>query len=94
MGYTNDIIARVRKLERTGRPGVMLGLWAIYRNVPVAQISAATGATRQTVYNWMLGGNVTRSYEERVDRVTAILEKAKTGEEAWATMCREFNLRS
>ena len=35
--------------------GTNLAQWAVQRGVSVQQVATATGATRQTVYNWFIG---------------------------------------
>ena len=49
---------------------------------PVTKIAQYTGATRQTVYNWFSGTDVTPAYRERVSALLRILQSSKTVEEA------------
>lgn len=72
--------------------GTKLGRWAIFHQLPVAKIAVATGATRQSVYNWMKGGEVFIAYQPAVMRVINCLQSSKTAEEAWRNICQEFNL--
>ena len=47
--------------------GTNLAQWAVQRGVSVQQVATATGATRQTVYNWFTGTTlVTPAYQEKV----------------------------
>lgn len=94
MAYSQQTIAKVNALAETRRLGVRLGLWAIHRGVSVAQLARAIGATRQTIYNWIHGGDVMRPYIERVERVIECLEQTTTAEEAWNRLRAEFNLSS
>ena len=90
--YHANFVAKVQALPLS--LGVRLGRWAIFHDIPVSQISAATGATRQTVYNWMRGGEVTPAYRVAVERVLACLQSTRTTEEARRKICSEFNLSS
>jgi len=74
--------------------GVRLGRWAVYLDLPAVKIAQATGATRQTVYNWMKGGDVARAYRPAVERVIECMQGTKTGEEAWEKICLEFGLQA
>jgi len=58
----------------------------------VLRIAAATGATRQTVYQWFRGRSVSAAYLPRVQKLLAILESAKNADRAWSTACKKFNL--
>jgi hypothetical protein len=73
--------------------GVRMGRWAIYHKIPVKTISEITGARRQTIYNWMSGGEVAPSYRSVVERLLASMERSKTSSEAWSAVCTEFNLQ-
>lgn len=72
--------------------GNTLGRLAVGLDFSVMQIAKATGATRQTVYNWMGGGDVLAPYRPRVEQLIDILRAARSAEEAWKTACLEFNL--
>lgn len=72
----------------------MLALWAIYHSISVSKIAVATGATRQSVYNWMNGAGVLKVYEERLKRLLLCMQGSKTSDEAWRKICQEFNLRT
>lgn len=71
--------------------GTRLGRWAIYHDIPVAKIAKAIGATRQSVYNWMKGGQVFVAYEPAVVRIIYCMETARSSEEAWGNICQDFN---
>jgi len=62
--------------------GNQLGRWAIHLDFPVIQISQYTGATRQTIYNWFSGTDVTPAYRDRVKSLLNILQTSTTAEEA------------
>jgi len=61
-------------------------------DVPVVRIARAVGSTRQSVYNWMKGGEVFVAYRPAVERIIEILQASKTSEEAWSKICKAFNL--
>lgn len=72
--------------------GSKLGKWAVVLDFSVSRVSLATGATRQTVYNWFSGGEVTPAYRERVQTLIDIMASSSTAEEAWRKICQHFNL--
>ena len=74
--------------------GNTLGRLAVSLDFSVVRIAKATGASRQTIYNWMLGGEVMGVYQPRVERIVEILKSARTAENAWGQMCKEFNLQA
>jgi hypothetical protein len=80
MAYSETIRQSTAKAEKT--LGNQLGRWAIKLNFPVIQISQYTGATRQTVYNWFSGTEVTPSYRTSVTNLLRILQTSNTVEEA------------
>lgn len=74
--------------------GNTLGRLAVDLDFSVMRLSKATGATRQTVYNWMMGGDVLAPFKPRVERAVEILKTARTADLAWEQMCKEFNLQT
>jgi hypothetical protein len=93
MPYTSNFIARV-KAQPTNLIGTRLALWAIYHDIPATKLAIAIGATRQSVYNWMRGSGVLHVYEDRIERLLLCMQNSKTSEEAWKSICKEFNLRT
>lgn len=91
MAYHKEIVDKVKTLPVT--LGVRLGRWAIYLDLPATKIARATGASRQTVYNWFAGNSVTNAYKPAVERVIKCMQSSKTAEEAWSKICAEFNLQ-
>lgn len=90
MPYADKIKERIQAAPKT--LGNQLGRWAVYHDIPVLKISKATGATRQTVYNWLTGGEVTQAYRARVKEILEILRASKTAEAAWRKLCTRFTL--
>lgn len=80
MRYSDAVRASVAQAPKT--MGNQLGRWAIHLDFPVTAIARYTGATRQTVYNWFSGKDVTNAYKERVKSLLNILQTSKTIEEA------------
>jgi transcriptional regulator with XRE-family HTH domain len=74
--------------------GNTLGRLAVSLDFSVLRIAKATGASRQTVYNWMLGGDVLNPYQPRVERLIEVFRAAKNAETAWVQICKEFNLQA
>jgi transcriptional regulator with XRE-family HTH domain len=90
MPYAIQTLYLIRKGPRN--LGNTLGRLAVDLDLSVARIARATGATRQTVYNWMFGGDVMAPYRPAVERVIAIMKKSSDAEKAWEQICQEFNL--
>lgn len=80
MPYSDTVKSKTLTAPKT--LGNQLGRWAIHLDFPVIQISQYTGATRQTIYNWFSGTDVTPAYRERVSALLAILQTSSTSEEA------------
>lgn len=75
--------------------GSELGRKAIVLNLSVIRIAKATGATRQTVYNWFTGAaDVSPAYEEKARALFKIMAQANTAEEAWTKACQIFQLHT
>lgn len=74
--------------------GNNLGRAAVDLDFSVQKIAKATGATRQTVYNWMFGNEVLTPYRPVVTKLLSILKTARDAEIAWSTVCAEFNLKT
>lgn len=92
MGYSEKLKQRVAQAPRT--LGNQLGRWAIHHNVSAQNIALVTGATRQTVYNWFTGSDVTPAYRDVAKVVLTTLIKSQTGEDAWRALCQQFNIRT
>ena len=90
MPYAAHTIYAISKGPRN--LGNKLGREAVRLDLPVTKIALATGATRQTIYNWMVGGEVLSPYRPIVERLINILRAAKSADDAWKKTCLEFNL--
>lgn len=91
MPYAVQTIYLIRKGPRN--LGNSLGRLAIDLDFSVLRIAKLTGATRQTVYNWLSGGEVLAPYRPAIERLIEILKSAKTADKAWEKACQEFNLQ-
>jgi hypothetical protein len=80
MAYSEEIKQTTNNAPKT--LGNQLGRWAIHLDFPVIEVAKFTGATRQTVYNWFSGTEVTPSYRTRVQSLLNILQNSKSSEEA------------
>ena len=59
------------------------------------RIAQITGASRQTVYNWITGKNtVLGPYRPAVEQLLKILMKSSDNEQAWRDACQEFNIKA
>lgn len=92
MPYAANTIYLVKKGPRN--LGNTLGRIAVELDFSVNKIAKATGATRQTVYNWMSGGEVMTPYRPVVTKLVELLNTASNAENAWRKVCQEFNLPS
>lgn len=67
-GYSMSLAFANQKAD-VNNPGVALGRFCIDRNIPVAQVAAALGISRMTVYNWFSGyAKPTRENLEAIER--------------------------
>lgn len=92
MPYRTELKQAVAKAPKT--LGNQLGRWAVHLDFSVVRIAKATGATRQTIYNWMVGGQVTQAYRERVQALLTILRNSATAEQAWRAVCQKYQIRN
>jgi hypothetical protein len=90
MPYSDSVRESVLKAPKT--LGNQLGRYAIHFDLPVTFIAQATGATRQTVYNWFNGGEVLLPYRSAVTTVLKIMQVSPNVEEARRKICAAFNL--
>jgi hypothetical protein len=80
MPYSDKIKSTTAKAPKT--LGNQLGRWAVHLDYPVIHIANFTGATRQSIYNWFGGAEVSPAYRERVKQLLDILQTCNTAEEA------------
>ena len=92
MAYTAKYKERVYKTQPI--LGNRLGRFAVKLDFSVLRIAKASGATRQTLYNWFIGKPVAPYYKGTVQIMLDILSKSQTAEEAWRETCKEFNLKA
>ena len=59
----------------------------------VVQISKVTGASRQTVYNWIADGVALPVFRHSIKRIGEVCKTSETPKEAWGKLCYMFNLR-
>jgi hypothetical protein len=90
MAYSTQTINMVMKAPKT--LGNQLGRWAVHHKFPVIKIAKATGASRQSVYNWFGGGEVFVAYRPVVSSLLKILQTSSSADEAWRKTCKAFNL--
>jgi predicted DNA-binding protein YlxM (UPF0122 family) len=90
MPYSQKTINAIGNCPKT--LGNQLGRWAIHRDFSVVRIAKALGVTRQTVYNWFMGGEIFPAYEQRAQMLLNILKNTQTADEAWRLLCKECNL--
>lgn len=92
MSYSVKTVNAVKAAPKT--LGNQLGRWAVHLDFSVVRIAKITGASRQTVYNWITGRNtVLGPYRPGVERLLSILMKSPDNESAWSKACQEFNIQ-
>jgi hypothetical protein len=91
MAYSPQIIDTVKKAPKT--LGNQLGRWAVHLDFPVTKIAMATGASRQSVYNWFAGGEVFVAYRPVVEALLSILKTSPNADVAWRSTCKTFDLK-
>lgn len=92
MAYSADLVRDIKRTPKT--LGSQLGRAAIRHQLSVLRIAEATGASRQTVYNWFRGGVVLGAYRPYVEALLTILQTSATQDEAWRKICKTFKLDS
>lgn len=92
MAYSQQIIDTVKNAPKT--LGNQLGRWAVHLDFPVTKIAKATGASRQSVYNWFAGGEVFVAYRPVVEALLTILKSSPTADDAWRKVCKQFDLNT
>lgn len=93
MPYQPKIVEQIKLLPMSNL-GAKLGRWAVYHDLSVQRLALATGATRQSVYNWLKGGEVFVAYRPRVIKIIKHLEAAKDVDSAWRAICKDFDLKA
>ena len=91
MSYSPKLVEQIKALP-VDSLNAKLGRWAVYLDISAAQIAQATGATRQSVYNWFRGGNILGAYRPAVQHLIEVMKTCKTSEETWRKVCQAFNL--
>lgn len=90
MAYSEEMKKTILKSQKT--LGNQLGRWALHLEFSPGRIAKATGATRQTVYNWISGGQVTQAYRDRVTALINILSTSPSAEAAWKKVTRLYRV--
>lgn len=91
MAYSSQVVQTVKHAPKT--LGNQLGRWAIHHNFSAIRIAKATGATRQSVYNWFYGGEVFVAYRAPVQNLLKILQSSANADDAWRKVCKIFALQ-
>ncbi len=92
MPYSSKVIDTVKRAPKT--LGNQLGRWAVHLDFSAIRIAKATGASRQSVYNWFNGGEVFVAYRPGVEALLKILQSSSTADEAWRKTCKAFGLNN
>jgi len=90
MPYSEKTIAAISNAPKS--LGNQLGRWCVHRDFSVVRVAKALGVTRQTVYNWFMGGEIFSAYETRAETLLNILRKNPTAETAWKEICQLYDL--
>jgi hypothetical protein len=89
MPYAVKTITTVKHGNRS--LGNKLGRLAVDLDFSVMRIGRLTGASRQTVYNWIVGGDVLAPYRPLVEKLIVILQSSTNADTAWTQACQKFN---
>jgi hypothetical protein len=92
MPYRPELIAQIKSAP-AGALGSRLGRWAVYHDISAQRIAYATGATRQSVYNWMRGGEILQAYRPAVERLIEIMQRSGAAEDTWSKICQALDLK-
>lgn len=77
MSYSVDIVCRINAVQPPTL-GSALGRRCVENRIPVSQVSAAVGVSRQAVYRWFTGQNDVSKH--LLDRVQAYYDAIPTGQ--------------
>lgn len=93
MAYSKKTIAALQGATKT--LGTTLGSCAVLRGLSVVRVAHATGATRQSVYNWFSGGTVMGVYRPKVTALILILQNDPEldTEILWGKICTTYSQR-
>lgn len=91
MPYSEKTIHAISNAPKT--LGNQLGRWCVHRDFSVVRVAKALGVTRQTVYNWFMGGDVFTAYVVRAETLLKILQKNPTADGAWREICQLYDLK-
>lgn len=91
MPYSSKTISAIANSPKT--LGNQLGRWCVHRDFSVVRVAKALGVTRQTVYNWFMGGDIFPAYQQRAQTLLQILQAAPTAEKAWRDICQAYDLK-
>ncbi len=93
MPYSQHLVEHVKKQPLS--LGNRMARWLIRVDLPVQKAAMAIGTNRQSVYNWMRGGEISPAYRERVTQFVGVIASAppnSTPEEIWSLLCKHFNI--
>jgi predicted DNA-binding protein YlxM (UPF0122 family) len=92
MYYSKKIKAAVKAGPKT--LGTQLLLWAIDKQFSIERISACLDVSRQAIYGWVKGREISASKRPRAVELLHILHDHDTADEAWETARKKFNLEA
>lgn len=91
MPYSEKTVAAISKAPKS--LGNQLGRWCVHRDFSVVRVAQALGVTRQTVYNWFMGGEIFPAYATRAETLLKVLQKNPNAESAWKEICHLYDLK-
>ena len=93
MAYSPKLVEQIKTLP-VDSLNAKLGRWAVYLDISAVQIAQATGATRQSVYNWFKGGAILGAYRPAVAYLIEVVKTCRTCDEAWSGICQASDLHN
>jgi predicted DNA-binding protein YlxM (UPF0122 family) len=92
MNYSKKIKAAVTNGPKT--LGIQVLLWAIDKEFSIERISKCLDVSRQAIYGWVKGREISVSRRARAIELLHILHDSDTAEQAWETAQKTFNLEA
>jgi hypothetical protein len=74
LGYSLKIVQENQRADKK-RIGVLLGSRCIKLGIPVSDIAATLGVSRQTVYNWFVG--LHEPHESHIKKIQKLISTFK-----------------
>lgn len=79
LGYSLRLVELNKSADESSL-GVQLGRACVRSNMPVSEVAARLGVSRQTVYNWFVGGSAPRlKTNKKIEALLTSLQRQQHG---------------